>query len=391
MPLPDAVAGGRRDAREPRNDGLDVARLLAAAMVLVPHCTVVFAAYLGRTAPVPVLMSAFFGVELFFVLSGFLIGRLLFQIAETDPSPRGWLIFMVRRWLRTLPLYYLWLLVLPLVLPAPSGLGGKLLQYATMTQNLAWPMPRDEWFNASWSLTIEEWFYLLFSAALLGAVALTRSRRAVWGVIAAFIVVPAVARMLAPEPADFANDMYHTALLRLDAIAYGVALARLHHQGSRLFRHPWLALAVGVALVASFWIQDARGIWVPMGRMTFLLGQLFGTSVGLCLFLVGMQALRVPFRPLRWLVSTGSQMSYGLYIMHLTIIASVGWFASLHGLGTAFVITASLALIVALPYLSYRFFETPIMALRPRQSRAPAAHAPRDGLAAPPLPRPGTP
>jgi peptidoglycan/LPS O-acetylase OafA/YrhL len=274
-----------------------------------------------------------------------------------------------------LPLYYLWLLVLPLALPAPADLPGTLLHYATMTQNLAWPMPRDEWFNASWSLTIEEWFYLLFSAAMLGAVALTRSRRAIWWVIAAFIVVPAVARMLQPEPANFANDMYHTAVLRLDAIAYGVALARLQHQGSRLFRHPWLALAIGVALVASFWIQDSRGIWVPMPRMTFLLGQLFGTSVGLCLFLVGMQRVRVGSRPLRWLVSTGSQMSYGLYIMHLTIMGSVGWYAALHGRGPGFVIGVSLLLIVLLPYLSYRFFETPIMALRPRQARGASGHA----------------
>jgi peptidoglycan/LPS O-acetylase OafA/YrhL len=375
-----------------RNIGLDVARLMAALMVLVPHCTIVFMAYLGGTPPVPVLMSAFFGVELFFVLSGFLIGRLLFQIAETDPSPRGWLIFMVRRWLRTLPLYYLWLLVLPLVLPVPADFSGKLLHYATMTQNLAWPMPKDEWFNASWSLTIEEWFYLLFSAALLGAVALTRSSRAIWLVIVAFMVVPAVARMLQPEPADFVNDMYHTALLRLDAIAYGVALARLQHQRSRLFRHPWLALAAGVALVASFWVQDVRGIWIPMPRMPFLLGQLFGTSVGLCLFLVGMQHVRIRVRPLLWLVGTGSQMSYGLYIMHLTIIAAVGYYAALHGHGTAFVIVTSLVLIVALPYLSYRFFETPIMALRPRQARpAAAAGEPRERVAARPLPHAGTP
>lgn len=376
-----------------RNSGLDVARLMAALMVLVPHCTAVFTAYLGGSPPVAILMSAFFGVELFFVLSGFLIGRLLFQIAETDPTPRGWLIFMVRRWLRTLPLYYLWLLVLPLALPVPDDLAGKLLHYATMTQNLAWPMPHDEWFNASWSLTIEEWFYLLFSAALLGAVALTRSSRVIWTVILAFLVLPAVARMLQPAPVDFVNGMYHTALLRLDAIAYGVALARLQHQGSRLFRHPWLALAAGVALVAAFWIQDVRGVWVPTGRMTFLLGQLFATSVGLCLFLVGMQQVRVRFRPLLWLVSTGSQMSYGLYIMHLTIIGSVGYFAAEYGFGAPFVIATSLVLIVALPYLSFRFFETPIMALRPRQARPAAATAvlaPRESLT-PPLAHPGTP
>lgn len=378
-----ATAVRHRQNIEPHNAGLDAARLLASLMVLVPHCTIIFLSLFGRNAPVAVMMSAYFGVELFFVLSGFLIGRLLFRIAETDPTPRGWLIFMVRRWLRTLPLYYLWLLVLPLALPLPANFTGKLLHYATMTQNLAWPMPVDEWFNASWSLTIEEWFYLLFSAALLGAVALARSSRVIWVVIVVFLAVPAVARALLPVPAVFVTDMYHVALLRMDAIAYGVALARLRQQDSRLFRHPWLALGAGVALIAAFWVQDVRGIWVPMGTMTFLLGQLFGTSVGLCLFLVGMVRLRLTNRPLLWLVTLGSRLSYGIYIMHLTIIAWVAGFAATHGQGPAFVIAASLVLVVALPYLSFRLVESPIMALRPLQARRPAGVR----VLAPTLPR----
>jgi peptidoglycan/LPS O-acetylase OafA/YrhL len=46
------------------------------------------------------------GVELFFVLSGFLIGGLLIDISDRQPSLRAWLIFMIRRWMRTLPAYF---------------------------------------------------------------------------------------------------------------------------------------------------------------------------------------------------------------------------------------------------------------------------------------------
>src|ERR1700690_440934 len=135
-----------------RNFGLDLARFTAVSLVLITHCSIIFLSLASLQAPVFVQLSGFFGVELFFVLSGFLIGRLLFRIAATDPTPRGWLTFMTRRWLRTLPLYFVWLAVIPTALPAPAHLAVHLLRYGTMTQNLAWPMPADHWFNESGAL-----------------------------------------------------------------------------------------------------------------------------------------------------------------------------------------------------------------------------------------------
>lgn len=359
-----------------RNFGLDVARLLACSLVLLAHVTAIFVPMFGGKPPVFVVIGAYWGVELFFVLSGFLIGRLLFAIAETDPTPRGWIIFMVRRWMRTLPLYYLWLIVLPLALPAPQHLASRLLMFATMTQNLAWPMPRDEWFNASWSLTIEEWFYLTFSVALIGAVALTRSRRAIWVVIGAFLVVPATARWFHADTQDFEHEIFHIVVLRLDAIAYGVALARLQVQGSALFRHPRIAFALGVALVAAFWIQAADHVWLPLTGLHYMFVQMIGGSLGLCLFLAGLVPLRTRLRPLRWFVGMGSRLSYGIYIMHLTIIEAVSWYAVYHAKDRVFIAVASAPLIVLLPYVSYTLFEGPIMALRPRQSRGARGAAP---------------
>jgi peptidoglycan/LPS O-acetylase OafA/YrhL len=50
--------------------------------------------------------SGFLGVELFFALSGFLVGSLLLELIERDASLLSWWRFMVRRWLRTVPLYF---------------------------------------------------------------------------------------------------------------------------------------------------------------------------------------------------------------------------------------------------------------------------------------------
>ena len=353
--------------------GLDLARFLAIALVLVTHCSMMFLGIAGQTPPAVVLMASFFGVELFFVLSGFLIGGLLFRLAETDPTPRGWLIFMARRWMRTLPLYLVWLVVLVLVLPGPADRAGMLLRYAAMLQNFAWPMPPAHWFNESWSLTVEEWFYSLFSIALLGSAAIARSDKVAWPVLAAFIVVPPVLRAFAPAHGDFDDQIYHVALFRLDAIAWGAALARLHRQGSALFAHPRLCGTIGAVLVAIVWSQGSNSTWLPMPWTTFLHARLLAASIGLSLLLVALLPLHTPRGALRAVVRGGARISYGIYIMHLTIIATVAWQAAQHGLGLGVVVPVSLALIVLLPALSWRFFEAPILAHRPRQSPARAA------------------
>src|SRR5579862_8966234 len=89
--LSSAAAPRRAGSAEDRNFGLDLARFTAVSLVLVTHCSVMFLSLTGSTPPIVVQMCSFLGVELFFVLSGFLIGRLLFRIVEADPTPHGWL------------------------------------------------------------------------------------------------------------------------------------------------------------------------------------------------------------------------------------------------------------------------------------------------------------
>jgi peptidoglycan/LPS O-acetylase OafA/YrhL len=349
-----------------RSFGLDLLRFLAIGGVLVTHCGVVFAALYRAELPKPAVMPAFFGVELFFVLSGFLIGGLLLDIIETAPSPRAWAVFMVRRWLRTLPAYYVWLALLPLLLPVAAG-SRHLLTFATMTQNLAWPMPIDGFFGVSWSLAIEEWFYLLFSAALIGAVGLLHSRSAAWPVIVAFMLVPAFARLMVGMPADYVGRVYHVVVFRLDAIAWGVAMAKLHRERRRMFEHPMLCVGLGLAIVALVWTLQFASAGSALGHALFLRVHLPLTSVGLCLCLAA--ALRL--RPLRGrvgrLISFGARISYGIYLTHLTIIEVVVNDAVAHNRGPAFAIATILVLMLLIPWLLFRFFESPILALRPPQ------------------------
>lgn len=354
---------------------------MAVMFVVVTHAGAGLLPLNGLRAPDAVLTAAYFGVELFFVLSGFLIGGLLVEVVEVDPSPRAWFAFMLRRWLRTLPLYFAWLLLLPLLIPAPPALRWHQWHYAAMLQNLAWPMPADRWFNESWSLAIEEWFYLLFSLVLIAATAASRRRGvATCAVIGAFIVVPAVARvMLVPH---FGMASYHIAALRLDAIAYGVALAWLHRRRSRLFQHPHAVLMAGLALVGVLWAQEMRGPWLPLGPLTWLNLKLVLTSVALCLVLAGLVQLRPRLGPLAPVVCGGARISYGIYIMHLALFEAMIGLAERHHFGNAVGSVAALVLSFTLPALSFRYFEGPLLALRPPQFKR------RAGLPAP-LGRPG--
>lgn len=134
---------------EPRLDGL---RAIAILMVLVSH----FAYFIGQY-----FASGFYGVNLFFVLSGFLITSIL--IVDSDkPFGKQYIKFIGRRSLRIFPIYYLTILVL-VIINAPH-VFERLPNLLTYTYN--WLMPNidseGDHFRPVWSLCVEEQFYLFF-------------------------------------------------------------------------------------------------------------------------------------------------------------------------------------------------------------------------------------
>lgn len=91
----------------------------------------------------------------------FLIGCLLLRLGDGS-NPLGDVpIFLTRRWMRTLPLYFLVLGTLTLVPSLEPRPEQDTLRYWFFAQNLLSPMPRSNWFGISWSLVIEEWSYIL--------------------------------------------------------------------------------------------------------------------------------------------------------------------------------------------------------------------------------------
>ena len=138
--------------------GLDALRAFAILFVIYQHA--------GNYLPTQI--KSFYnvfnidGVSIFFVLSGFLIGRILIQlIKEHRFSKKVLFQFWRNRWLRTLPLYFLTLFVLIILnLCFNSDFSIKSIQnYIIFSQNLNLPHPA--FFPEAWSLSIEEWFYFI--------------------------------------------------------------------------------------------------------------------------------------------------------------------------------------------------------------------------------------
>ena len=146
--------------------GLDALRAIAICNVLHQHGYFFFDQLVDRELwHAPVLVD---GVTLFFVLSGFLIGRILFaeQVQGRLRNFGDLLHFWKRRWWRTLPAYFLVLLiVIAAAMINGYSMPDWLWRYFLFLQNLAWPHPG--FFGEAWSLCVEEWFYLFLPITLL--------------------------------------------------------------------------------------------------------------------------------------------------------------------------------------------------------------------------------
>ena len=105
------------------------------------------------------------GVDLFFCLSGFLVGGIFIKQFNRKEKfeQKDFYNFWIRRWFRTLPNYYFILLVNIIVYWIWSGgqLQSNIWKYFLFLQNLTY-LDSYRFFGESWSLTIEEWFYLSF-------------------------------------------------------------------------------------------------------------------------------------------------------------------------------------------------------------------------------------
>ncbi len=309
---------------------LDALRCLAIVLVLGRHMSP-GSVEAGPTALRVWERAGWIGVDLFFVLSGFLVGGLILEeLRETGGFCPGR--FLLRRGFKIYPSFYVFL-VLGSIAASRYGYpheGKRLLAEAAFVQNYA---PRI--WNHTWSLAVEEHFYLLLALFAWGA---SRRRGTARDPLAllrtAFLPIALLCLGLRfwgawQHPFDHGRQLEPTHL-RLDALLFGVLIAHWRASAEADFaevaRRYALPLLFGglILLSPALWLDEERSMFLITGGLTLnYLG--FGA---LLIVVVGRAPPSGRNRSGRWRVlAMIGRSSYSIYLWHMLIRRAVGPFA----------------------------------------------------------------
>lgn len=380
----------RSSSRPPRIYGLDSLRAVAVLAVLVYH-------FLPALLP-----GGFIGVDVFFVLSGFLITTLL--VRERVQTGRVSLRhFWTRRVRRIIPA----MVAVVVVCTAAAGVIGGDVLVGIKLQVLGALTFASNWFAIAqgtsysadlvpqlfanfWSLAVEEQFYLFWPLVLLAVFSVRRSRVTGLVVTGLFAVGSAVWMAVAYDPAGDPSRVYFgtdTHLFGLMAGAFfalwfaprtprdtpqvpdvefaSQSLLPVQSRFARWFptsRRRWwrhaLGLTSAVGLVVLTLTMSVDDAFTYRGGL--VLASLF--ALGLIAFLIRSQPLarRVEVRPLRWV----GVRSYGIYLWHWPIVVLVASLmgAENPGRSTSWSVAAVATVVTAVAaWVSYKYLERPVM------------------------------
>lgn len=319
------------------------------------------------------------GVDLFFVLSGYLItGKLL----ATKDGPNYFLNFYRNRALRILPLYYAVLfsfLAVVLLFVQKQHLAefsiytGHWKSFMLFTQNWTFIFvgyPKNISLAHFWSLAIEEQFYLAWPVVIL----LTKSPASRIKLFAALIILVMLVRTalyLFYPPSHF-PDHFNT-FLRADSLIAGALLYQLHHAGIKIDAGmvKRAALLLLILIVVGLIATGVSPFTLFFGTVGYTVVALFFACV---LHLIVVPGKNAPDRIFRWpFLRYCGKISYGLYILHLPIILLAGtkmtaWGTTRWPAGPGLVFAASMTICLLLAFLfstlSFRWFESWFLRLK---------------------------
>jgi peptidoglycan/LPS O-acetylase OafA/YrhL len=356
--------------------GLDILRAAAILFVMQSHSLAFMKPYVDVHYYWLFILD---GVDLFFVLSGFLIGGILIRTINNNSFTWTQLAnFWKRRWFRTLPNYFLVLIVLLFgYYFVFDKLPDKFLHYFSFTQCFNEPHPR--FFPEAWSLAVEEWFYLLIPLGLFVVLYFAGNKRKAILAWIYFVIVAATAyRWYRVYTFDYPESLTHDfnmrglVLTRLDSIMYGFLGAYLlHYRAFAWEKRKNLLFALGLLLLFGSRIVAADNLFYY--KYLYVSAQSIGTLLLLPKLNSVVQGKGLVYRAITFI----SIISYSMYLLNFTIVLKIiipkimilsgmNYKTNMrHGI---IGYTLFWAITIFLSWLLYRLYERPMMNLRQRRS-----------------------
>jgi peptidoglycan/LPS O-acetylase OafA/YrhL len=293
---------------------LDALRGIAILLVIAHNATL----HYGTTSYLhPLFDRGWMGVDLFFVLSGFLISGILL---DTKESPNYFKNFYARRVLRIWPLYYCLLAFMFVVLPHASASQGVAIfaksspwwAYPLFLQNFLLPLSTDAAgpLGVTWSLAIEEQFYLVWPII----VRFLSKRQVAILAIAEIAASPFLRYFLAAHHIH----IYANFFCRLDGLMLGAFLAALV-RSKDFVRERYIGLALAVLAVAT-----PLAVIFDLRQAEWIVFTFTSLAAGAVVYLAMFWQQKWFQWPLanRFLLFTGT-ISYGLFLLHKIAFAGV--------------------------------------------------------------------
>jgi peptidoglycan/LPS O-acetylase OafA/YrhL len=359
--------------------GVDILRAIAISLVLLYHFDRVVMGWIG--------------VDLFFVISGFLIGGILYDQLKTDKWDLK--TFYKNRCLRILPLYYFFILLCaisrPIIFGDDSPFGHftisrclkSLVQSLTFMQVAGpyyFPFHHYEQFvpGGTWSLTIEEIFYAIFPIVLFYLYSLCKKKpKPLLGLMVLLFASGIACRFLfitlfpPTNPLEYleANAQFHA---RYDELIAGVVIAlviRIYPNISRFTKE--LCFTIGAFLLALFLTYYCNSPYYKTPQLMTTATLYFPTILGAAFALMTLAVINVQTRFI--FVTFLARISYSLFLVHYYILELASYYLGYNRVAHIWLLALSifcaylLSLLVEYPFIKrYKFISTPAQATLPK-------------------------
>lgn len=194
---------------------LNIYRYFASLIVCISH----FILYLNKSVHFEFI--SILGVELFFVLSGFVLAPQILRLEEN--LKKNLKIFLLRRWIRTIPPYLVALICATILFD--YGDIFNLLKFLTYTQNILGDTSSPNFFSVAWSLSVEEWFYIFLPLSIL-LTTQCKMKYLKFNVLSICIITILLLNLIRlyynGEDINWGEDIRRSVLLRLDSLCFGI-------------------------------------------------------------------------------------------------------------------------------------------------------------------------